>query len=128
MIPRYLNELITEKTALDLVNNGLQDIAYEKFDLELEIRAKDYEIQHLKQRYVDHSINAGKDNIIIIIRKHTKESDDKYHNLPYHIALILRCKRYVRLCWVKRHFHDHEIIVEIGNLNSLDMFNRFEEE
>ena len=76
------------------------------------MQAKYDEIRQLQQRYVDHhSINLGKDNIIIIIRKHTKEADNKYHNLPYYIARIR--KSYVKLRWFERHFPYHEIIVEL---------------
>ena len=93
---------------LEIVNNDLQENAYE-------IQAKDYQLQ---QRYVDHSINPDKDNIIIIIRKHRKEAVDKYHNLPYYIARIQIRKRYVKLHWFERHFPNHEIIVELDNPNS----------
>ena len=39
-----------------------------------------------------------------------------------------RRKRYVKLRWFDPHFPDQEIIVEIGNPNSIHAFNRFEEE
>ena len=63
--------------------------------------------------------NLGKDNIIIIVWKHTTPANDKYHDLPYYIARIQGRKRYV---------NDHEVIVEIDNANSIHAFNRFEEE
>ena len=66
--------------------------------------------------------------MLIIIRKHTKEVDDKYNNLPYYIARIQRRKRYVKLRWFERHFPNNEIIVELDNPNSIHAFNRFEEE
>ena len=41
--------------------------------------------------------HPGKDDIIIIIQKHTTSVNDKYHNLPYYVAKIQRRKRYVKL-------------------------------
>ena len=40
-------------------------------------------IIHLKTSYVPHARDPGKDNIIIIVRKHTKPVNDKFHELPY---------------------------------------------
>ena len=45
-------------------------------------------INHLKRRYVSHVKNLGKDNIIIIVRKHTTPANDKFHDLPYYAARI----------------------------------------
>ena len=72
--------------------------------------------------------NPGKDNIIIIVRKHTTPANDKFHDLPCYVSQIQRRKRYVKLRWFDRHFPDHEIIVEIDNPNSIHVFNRSEEE
>ena len=83
---------------------------------------------HLKTRYVDHARDPGKDNIIIIVRKHIRPANDKYHDLSYYIARIQRRKRYVKLRWFDQHFPDNEVIVEIDNPNSIHAFNRFEEE
>ena len=85
-------------------------------------------ITHLKTPYVPHARNLGKENIIIIGRKHTTPVKDKYHDLSYYVARIQRRKRYVKLKWFDRHFPDREVIVEIDNLNSIHTFNRFEEE
>ena len=85
-------------------------------------------ITHLKTRYVPHVKDPRKDNIIIIVQKHTTSANDKYHGLLYYVARIQRCKRYVKLKWFDRHFPDHKIIVEIDNPNSIHAFNRFEEE
>ena len=84
-------------------------------------------ITHLKKRCVPHAKNPGKDNIIIIVRKHATPANDKFHNLPYYVARIQRRKRYVGLKWFDRHFPGH-VIVEIDNPNSIHAFNRFEEE
>ena len=85
-------------------------------------------IIHLKTRCVPHSRDPAKDNIIIIVRKHTTPGNDKYHDLPYYVARIQRRKRYVKLRCFDWHFPDHEVTVEIGNQNSIDAFNRFQEE
>ena len=85
-------------------------------------------ITHFKTRYVPHAKDSGKDNIIIIIRKHTTSAYDKYHDLPYCTARIQQRKRYVKLRWFDQHFPDHEVIAEIDNPNSIHAFNRFEEE
>ena len=85
-------------------------------------------ITHLETRYVPHAKNPDKDNIIIIIRKHTTPANDRFHDLPYYVARIQRRKRYVKLRWLDQHFPNHEIILEIGNPNSIHAFNRFEEE
>ena len=70
----------------------------------------------------------GKDNIIIIIRKHRMPASENFHDLPYYVARIQRRIRYVKLRWFDQHFPDHEIIVEIDNPNSIHAFSRFEEE
>ena len=70
-------------------------------------------ITHLKTRYVPHPSDPGKDNIIIIVCKHTTPANDKSHDLPYYVARIQRRKRYVKLSWFDWHFPDHEVIVEI---------------
>ena len=85
-------------------------------------------ITHLETRYVPHAKNPDKDNIIIIIRKHTTPANDRFNDLPYYVARIQRRKRYVKLRWLDQHFPNHEIILEIGNPNSIHAFNRFEEE
>ena len=85
-------------------------------------------ITHLETRYVPHAKNPGKDNIIILIRKHTTPANDKFHDLTYYVARIQRRKRYVKLRWFDRHVLDHEMFVEIDNPNSIHAFNRFEEE
>ena len=67
-----------------------------------------------------------KNNIIIIVRKHTTSANDKYHDLPYYVSRIQRRKMYVKLRWINRHFPDHEVIVGINSPNSNQAFNRFE--
>ena len=62
-------------------------------------------IIHLRTRYVDHARDSGKDNIIIIARKHTGPANVKFHELPYYVARIQRRKRYVKLRWFDRNHH-----------------------
>ena len=72
--------------------------------------------------------DPGKENTIIIVKKHITPVNDKYHDLPYYIARIQRRKSYVKLRWFDRHFPDHEVVVEIDSPNSIHAFNKFEEE
>ena len=62
---------------------------------------------YLKAWYIYHVKDPGKDNIIIIVRKHTGSANDKFHDLPYYAARIQRRKRYVELRWFDQHFLDH---------------------
>ena len=116
-------------------DNQIQVIQYENVALQVQRDVYQAELQkfqdtitRLRTRYVPHARNLGKDNIIIIVRKHTTSASDKYHDLPYYVVKIQRRKRYVKLRWFDRHFPDHEIIVETDNPNSIHAFNRFEEE
>ena len=116
-------------------DNRIQTIEYENVGLQGEIRAYQAQLQvsqnriaELVERYVDHCRNPSKDNIVIIVRKHTTPENDKYHNFPYYISRIQRRRRYVKLRWLERHFPDHEVIVETDNPNSIHAFNRLEEE
>ena len=71
----------------------------------------------------------GKDNIIIIVWKHTTPANDKYHNLPYYVTKIQRRKRYVKLRWFRAQYPHHRFkIEELDNANIIHAFNRFEEE
>ena len=65
-------------------DNRIQAIEYENAGLQCEIRAKDQQIEasqnriaELVERYVDHCRNPSKDNIVIIVRKHTTAENDK---------------------------------------------------
>ena len=116
-------------------HNQVQSIKYENVALQAQrdvhqvqlVKCQDT-IIHLRILYMDHARDLGKDNTIIIVRKHARPANDKYHVLPYYIARIQRHKRYVKLRWFDRHFTDHEIIVTIDNPNGIHAFNRFEEE
>ena len=76
-------------------DNQIQAIQYENVALHAQRDVYQTRLQkcqdtitHLETRYVPHARNPGKDNIIIIVRKHTTSANDKYHDLPYYVARI----------------------------------------
>ena len=110
---------------LEFSNTGMQG----------EIRAKDQEIARrqleiveLRERYVDHCRDPGKDNLVVITRKHTCEPDDKHFEYPYYISRIQRRAISTKRRWLLDQFPDSEEIVVIDNPNSVHAFNRLEEE
>ena len=130
----HIRQQLTDKLLEDR-DDRIQAIEYENVGLQVEITAYQAQLQvsqnriaELVVRYVDHCRNSSKDNIVIIVRKHTTPENDKYHNFTYYILRIQRRKWYVKLRWLERHFPDHEVIVEIENPNSIHAFNRLEEE
>ena len=84
-IPRGFIAKITEKqAAFELVSNDLQAIAYEIFDLELEIQAKNQEIVDLiESRPVPRW--SGIDNVLCAIEKNKPEEIGKPGRLPYYM-------------------------------------------
>ena len=121
--------------AIALLNDDLQKHEYENVALQTQTDVYQAELKkcqdiitHLKHVMFLMQKNPGKDNIIIIVGKHTAPANDKFHALPYYIARIQWRKRYVKLRWLDQHFPDNEVIVEIDNPNSTHAFNRFEEE
>ena len=129
---RKLASFIKEKDAvLQERDKQIEAIQYENIGLQGEIRAKDQQIRryeetviHLRERYVNHTRDLGKGNIIRIVRKHTRPANDKYHDLPYYVSTIQPSKRYVNLRWIIRYFPNYEVIVEIDSSNSIYAFNR----
>ena len=125
--------LIEEKdAALALITDDLQDhanqiqvIQYENMALETQRDVCQAQLQrceditHLRARYVDHARDPGKDNTIIIVRKHTTSTNNKYYDLPYYVCRIQRPKRYVKLRWLNQHFPQHQVIVEIDSPNNI---------
>ena len=113
-------QAIEEKdAALSLLNDDLKNREYGKVPLQAQKDVHQAELEKcqdtitpLKTRYVPHSRNLSKDNIIIIVRKHTTSANDKYHYMPHYAAKIQRRKRHVNLRWLDQHFPDHEVIVE----------------
>ena len=96
VLPREVKKLtivVEEKDAqiallsddLVLEQEHARQIEFNNTGLQGEIRAKDEEIvrrqaeiAELRERYVDHCRDPGKDNLVVITRKHTCESDDKH--------------------------------------------------
>ena len=110
---------------LEFHNTGMQG----------EIRAKDQEIARrqlelaqVRERHVDRCRNPGKDNLVVITRKHTCESDDEHFEYPYYISRIQRRTISTKRRWILDQFPDSEEIVIIDNPNSVHAFNRLEEE
>ena len=105
-----VEKVIEEKNAqLALLNDDLMEsqdlvrqLEYNNTGLQGEIRAKNQEIKRrdqqatelqsevarLRERYVDHCRDPGKDNVIMIARKHTTKENDKRFEYPYYISRI----------------------------------------
>ena len=84
--------------------NQIQAIQYENVALQAQQDVYQAQLQrcedtitHLRERYIDHTRDPSKDNIIIIVRKHTTSANNKYHDLPYYDARIQQRKRDVKL-------------------------------
>ena len=154
MFPKIRNQLLYQRieekdSQLALLNDDLtesQDLVkqleYNNTGLQGEIRAKNQEIERqdqqttelqnevarLRERYVDHCRDPGKDNVIMIVRKHTTKENDKRFDYPYYISRIQRRWIPTKRRWLLDQFPDSEEIVVIDNPNSVHAFNRFEEE
>ena len=110
---------------LEFHNTGMQG----------EIRAKDQEIARrqlelaqVRERHVDRCRDPGKNNLVVITRKHTCEPDDEHFEYPYYISRIQRRAISSKRRWLLDQFPDSEEIVIIDNPNSVHAFNRLEEE
>ena len=102
---------MNKKDAVIALNDSLQDrgnqmqvIEYESVAYQVQRDAYKAQLQkyqdtiiHLKTCYVDHSKDLGKDNIIIILRKHTTTANDRYHDLLYYVVRRQGRKTYVKL-------------------------------
>ena len=117
-----LNDDLTESQEL------VRHLEFNNTDLQGEIRAKDQEIARLHERVVPHAMNFGKNNVVMIVRKHTRKNDDCHFEFPYYISRIQRCKISTKRRWLLEQFPHSEEIVIIDNPNSVHAFNRFEEE
>ena len=113
----------------------VRQLEYGNTGLQGEIRAKDQEIDRrreeiaeLRERYVDHCRDPGKDNLVVITRKHTCEPDDKHFEYPYYISRIQRRVISKKRRWLLDQFPRSEEIVVIDSPNSVHAFNRLEEE
>ena len=95
VLPREVRKLAAEIDEKDmqlaLLNDDLtgsqehaRQLEYNNTGLRGEIHAKDQEIDRrreeieLRERYVDRCRDPGKDNLVVITRKHTCEPDDKH--------------------------------------------------
>ena len=125
-----------------LVNDDLQDhdnqiqaIKYENVALQPQrdvhkdqLQKFQYIIAHLGKRYVDHSRDPGKDNIVMSIEKNATPKEDEFHEYPYYIARIQRRFINTKRRWFKAQYPHHRFIIEeLDNANSIHAFNRFEE-
>ena len=96
----YQQAIEEKDAALALLNDDLQNREYENVALQAQREVYKAQLQkfhetiiHLRTRYVDYARDPGKDNVIIIVRKHTTPANDRYHDLPYYVARIKRRKR-----------------------------------
>ena len=84
--------------------NRIQAIQYENVALQTKkdvhqpgLQKCEDTITHLKTRHVPHARDLGKENIIIIVRKHKTPANDKFHDLPYYIAKIQDVKDMLKI-------------------------------
>ena len=88
VLPREVGKLasvIAEKVAvISHRDNQIQAIQFENVALQVQRNVCQAKLQrcqdtimHLKTRYVDHGRDPGKDNITIIVEKHTTSGNDK---------------------------------------------------
>ena len=112
-----------------------RQIEFNNTGLQGEIRAKDQEIARretelaqVRERHVDRCRDSGKDNVIMIFRKHTTDEDDAHSEYPYYISRIQRRAITTKRRWVGEQFFNREEIVIIDNPNGIHAFNRLEEE
>ena len=85
-------------------------------------------ITHLKIRYVPHTKDPGKDNIVMIIDKNTTPEEDEFYEYPYYVARIQRRFTGTKIRWFKGHYPYHRFTMEEqDNANGIHSLNRFEE-
>ena len=113
---------------LEVANNRCRQLEFNSVGLQGEIRAKNQQISQLQERYVDYANDLGLDNVVMIVRKHTTEAEDRHFNFPYYIARIQRRKLATKRRWTFKKFTISEEIVVINNPNSIHAFNRLEEQ
>ena len=95
----YQQAIKEKDTAPALLNHDLQNREYENVALQAQRDVYHTQLQkcqdtitHLKTLYVDHARGLSKDNIIIIVRKHTTPANNRYHDLPYYVTRMQRRK------------------------------------
>ena len=78
---------------------AFEAIQYKNIGLQDKIRARNQQterwedtITYLREFYAEHARDPGKENIFIIVQKHTNSATNKYHDLSYYISRILRLR------------------------------------
>ena len=138
---KAIDEKDMQMALLDDDLAGSQDLVrqleYTNTEFQGEIRAKtkDQEIARrerenamLRERCVDHCQDTGKDNVWMIARKHTCKDDDKHFDYPYYISRIQKRWITTKRRWLSEKVPRCEEIVIIDNSNSVNTFNRLEDE
>ena len=129
-------QTIEEKdAAIALLNDGLRNRKYENMALQAQRDVYMDQLQkcqdiitHLRTRYVDHTEDPGKGNIVMIIEKNTTPKEDEFNEYPYYTARIQQ--RFIttkRQSFKEQYPHHRLIIGELTNANSIHAFNRFED-
>lgn len=116
--------------AIAILGDDLDDRDRQLVVLGDELEDRDQQLAILQdqvQRAVPHAQDPGKDNMIMIYRKHTTQGDDEYHHLPY-CARVQRRVLPAKRRWMLDNYTKSEEIVVIDNPNGIHAFNRFEED
>ena len=86
----YQQAIEEKDAAIALLSDDLRNRKYENAVLQAQRDVYQTQLQrcqdtiiHLRTRYMDHARVSGKDNIIIILRKHTRPANDNI--IIYHI-------------------------------------------
>ena len=115
--------------AITLLNDDLQKREYENVALQAQRDVYQTQVRDLIiNRYAPRAKYLGKDNIVMIIEKNTTPEEDEFYEYPYYIARIQR--RFIstkRQLFSAQYPHHRPIIEDLGNVNSILAFNRFEE-
>ena len=79
-----LNDDLTEsKKLVKQFDKWATKLQYNNIGLQGKIRVKDQKIARLSKRFVPNAMDPGKDNVIMIVRKHTCQQDDSRFCLLY---------------------------------------------
>ena len=117
---------------MELVNNDLQAIQYENFDLGLDIQAKDLEIEICQNQIVDlienrHVPRSGNiDNILCVIEKNTPDEIGKPGRHPCYMIRSQK-KALPKHLNILREKYPNMIVKEpeCGDPNAVHCWNRF---
>ena len=89
----------------------LRALEFQCVGLQGKIRAKNQEIALMTLRYVDHAIDPGLDNVVIVVRKHTNADKDEHHDYPCYVARLQRRTITTKRGWIREKYPDSEEIV-----------------